>query len=219
MFAMYTLGTIFIILTGFALYAEQWGWGTTPMNLIGWVFVLFGDPQTVRTLHHLAMWYLVLFAVIHMYMVFREDIMSGESVIGTMISGIRMWKKRAAAHERPRGAARHRRWHAAARHAGASRGWARCACRSRRPPRPGRFPRDAVPEAAVDQPDGARARARHLAPAGQRAHQRHARAITPDTAVRLALYFGNEAAFWMHLQVAWDMHAAVRQLRARAVRR
>ena len=34
------------------------------------------------------------------------------------------------------------------------------------------------------------------------------RAITPDTAVRLAMYFGNDAAFWMHLQVAWDMHAA-----------
>jgi Ni/Fe-hydrogenase 1 B-type cytochrome subunit len=92
MFAMYTLGTIFIIVTGFALYAEQWGWGTWPMNAMGWVFVLFGDPQMVRTLHHLAMWYLVLFAVIHMYMVFREDIMSGESVIGTMINGIRMWK-------------------------------------------------------------------------------------------------------------------------------
>jgi addiction module HigA family antidote len=37
------------------------------------------------------------------------------------------------------------------------------------------------------------------------------RAITPDTAVRLAMYFGNDAAFWMHLQVAWDMHAAVRK--------
>ena len=36
------------------------------------------------------------------------------------------------------------------------------------------------------------------------------RVITPDTAIRLAMYFGNEAAFWMHLQVAWDMHAAVR---------
>ena len=33
----------------------------------------------VRTLHHLAMWYLVLFAIVHMYMVFREDIMSGET--------------------------------------------------------------------------------------------------------------------------------------------
>jgi Ni/Fe-hydrogenase 1 B-type cytochrome subunit len=93
MFAMYTLGTLFIIVTGFALYSEQWGWGTWPMNLMGWVFVLFGDPQMVRTLHHLAMWYLVLFAVVHIYMVFREDIMSGETVIGTMINGIRMWKR------------------------------------------------------------------------------------------------------------------------------
>ena len=37
------------------------------------------------------------------------------------------------------------------------------------------------------------------------------RAITPDTAVRLGMYFGNDAAFWMHLQVAWDMHAAMRR--------
>jgi addiction module HigA family antidote len=36
------------------------------------------------------------------------------------------------------------------------------------------------------------------------------RGITPDTAVRLALYFRNDAEFWMHLQVAWDMRNAVR---------
>ena len=40
------------------------------------------------------------------------------------------------------------------------------------------------------------------------------RAITPDTAVRLAFYFGNDAMFWMHLQVAWDVHAATRQFAA-----
>jgi antitoxin HigA-1 len=38
------------------------------------------------------------------------------------------------------------------------------------------------------------------------------RAITPDTAVRLAMFFGNEAAFWMQLQAAWDVHAAWRDL-------
>jgi addiction module HigA family antidote len=37
------------------------------------------------------------------------------------------------------------------------------------------------------------------------------RAITPDTAVRLGMFFGNDAAFWMHLQVAWDMHGALRR--------
>jgi antitoxin HigA-1 len=38
------------------------------------------------------------------------------------------------------------------------------------------------------------------------------RAITPDTAVRLAAYFGNEAAFWMQLQMAWDMHGVVHRV-------
>jgi len=44
------------------------------------------------------------------------------------------------------------------------------------------------------------------------------RAITPDTAVRLAAYFGNDAAFWMHLQVAWDTHGAVHQALLRRTR-
>jgi addiction module HigA family antidote len=44
------------------------------------------------------------------------------------------------------------------------------------------------------------------------------RAITPDTAIRLGMYFGNDASFWMHLQVAWDMHAALRDLIAPKLR-
>ena len=98
MFFMFVLGVIFMIFTGFALYAEQWGWGQTPMNLFGWQFVLLEQPQMVRTLHHLGMWYILLFVMVHVYMVFREDIMSGESVIGTMINGIRMWKGKVKAH-------------------------------------------------------------------------------------------------------------------------
>ena len=93
MFAMFVLGALFMITTGFALYAQQWGWGETPMNLFGWVFGWIGDPQEVRTLHHLGMWYLLLFVMIHVYMVFREDIMSGQSVIGTMVSGVRLFKR------------------------------------------------------------------------------------------------------------------------------
>ncbi len=93
MFFMFTLGTFFLIVTGMALFAEQWGWGSGWMTWFGWVFVVFGDPQTVRTLHHLAMWYMLLFAVVHMYMVFREDIMSGETIISTMVNGIRMFKR------------------------------------------------------------------------------------------------------------------------------
>jgi plasmid maintenance system antidote protein VapI len=31
--------------------------------------------------------------------------------------------------------------------------------------------------------------------------------------VRLALFFGNEASFWMQLQADWDLHQAARRLR------
>ncbi len=92
MFSMFTLGTVVLILTGLGLYAQAYGWGSGWMNAFGWVTVLLGGPQAVRTVHHLAMWYVLLFAFIHIYMVFREDVMSDASVVGTMISGIRMFK-------------------------------------------------------------------------------------------------------------------------------
>ena len=40
------------------------------------------------------------------------------------------------------------------------------------------------------------------------------RGITADTAVRLALFFGNEASFWMQLQTDWDLHEAAKRLQA-----
>jgi Ni/Fe-hydrogenase 1 B-type cytochrome subunit len=92
MFSMFMLGAVVLIVTGFGLYAEQWPWGVSYMKWFGWVTVLFGEPQAVRTVHHLAMWYVLLFSLIHTYMVFREDITRGSTVISTMINGIRMWK-------------------------------------------------------------------------------------------------------------------------------
>lgn len=38
------------------------------------------------------------------------------------------------------------------------------------------------------------------------------RRITADTAVRLALYFGNSAEFWMNLQTHYDLKIAEREL-------
>lgn len=34
------------------------------------------------------------------------------------------------------------------------------------------------------------------------------RAITPDTAVRLAKFFGTDVAFWLQLQFQWDVYQA-----------
>jgi len=42
------------------------------------------------------------------------------------------------------------------------------------------------------------------------------RAMTPDTAIRCALLFGTDAAFWLALQSAWDSFHAWKALRATA---
>jgi addiction module HigA family antidote len=41
------------------------------------------------------------------------------------------------------------------------------------------------------------------------------RAITPETALRLARYFGGSAAIWLRLQVAHDLARAEAELAAR----
>ena len=44
------------------------------------------------------------------------------------------------------------------------------------------------------------------------------RGVTPGTALRLAKYFGNTPAFWMNLQLRWDLYHA-QQTEAKALRR
>ncbi len=41
-------------------------------------------------------------------------------------------------------------------------------------------------------------------------HQK--RGITADTAVRLAIYFGNSAAYWMHLQSEYEIEKVKQQI-------
>lgn len=38
------------------------------------------------------------------------------------------------------------------------------------------------------------------------------RAITPETALRLARYFGNSAQFWMNLQTSYELQVAERTI-------
>jgi len=95
---------------------------------------------------------------------------------------------------------------------------ARLALSSRKPPHPGEFlesrfmkPLSITQTELADALGVSRRRVNELI--------NGRRAITPDTAVRLAMHFGNDAAFWMHLQVAWDMHAAVRGVVAPTARK
>lgn len=92
MFCCFFLGSLFMIATGFALYGEGQGVGGWVDGLFGWVIPLFGQSQDVHSWHRLGMWYLLIFVMIHVYLAVREDIMSRQSLISTMVGGWRMFK-------------------------------------------------------------------------------------------------------------------------------
>jgi Ni/Fe-hydrogenase 1 B-type cytochrome subunit len=92
MFFMYFLLSLFMIVTGFALYGEGLGMGSWADQLFGWVIPLMGQSQDVHTWHHLGMWGLIVFVIFHVYAAIREDIMGRQSIVSTMISGHRTFK-------------------------------------------------------------------------------------------------------------------------------
>jgi Ni/Fe-hydrogenase 1 B-type cytochrome subunit len=92
MVAIITIGGLVMLTTGFALYAEQTGLGSWQDRLFGWLIPLMGQSQDVRMWHHWGMWIIVVFVMLHVYTAIREDIMSRQSLISTMISGWRMFK-------------------------------------------------------------------------------------------------------------------------------
>ncbi|OAI08555.1 Ni/Fe-hydrogenase, b-type cytochrome subunit [Methylomonas methanica] len=86
-------GSLFMILTGFALYGEGEGQGSWQYTLFSsWLLPLFGDSQTVHTWHHLVMWFIVCFVLIHIYVAVREDKLSGQSMLSTIVNGWRTFK-------------------------------------------------------------------------------------------------------------------------------
>ncbi|MCP3392454.1 Ni/Fe-hydrogenase, b-type cytochrome subunit [Bradyrhizobium sp. CCGB12] len=88
MLSMFTLTTAFMIVTGFALYAEGSGRESWQFRLFGWVFAILPNSQDVHTSHHLGLWVIATFVLIHIYTAIREDIMSRRS-ISAIISGER----------------------------------------------------------------------------------------------------------------------------------
>lgn len=92
MFFGFVLLCLFMIVTGFALYGEGAQMGSWQDRLFGWVIPLMGQSQDVHTWHHLGMWGLIVFIILHVYAAIREDIMGRSSVVSTMVSGHRTFK-------------------------------------------------------------------------------------------------------------------------------
>jgi Ni/Fe-hydrogenase 1 B-type cytochrome subunit len=92
MFLLLIMPSVVMILTGMALYAEGIGIESWQYALFGWVFSVIGNSMAVHTVHHLTMWTIVLFTMIHLYVAIREDIMSRTTFLSTIINGWRVFK-------------------------------------------------------------------------------------------------------------------------------
>jgi Ni/Fe-hydrogenase 1 B-type cytochrome subunit len=92
MFAIFLLPLINLVFTGCALYGEGEGIDSLWYRSFSWVFSVYGDSFMVHTVHRISMWVLVCFTLIHIYAAVREDIMSRQSMVSTMISGWRYFK-------------------------------------------------------------------------------------------------------------------------------
>lgn len=93
MFCGFFLFSLFMVCTGFALYGEGAQAGSWQDKLFGWVIPMFGQSQDVHTWHRMGMWGMVIFVTLHVYAAIREDIMGRQSIVSTMISGFRTFKR------------------------------------------------------------------------------------------------------------------------------
>jgi len=92
MFFFFTVLAFGMVLSGFSLYAEGAGQGSWSEFMFGWVRPLLGGSLQTHAWHRLGMWIMMSFVLLHVYAAIREDIMSRQSLISTMVSGWRMFK-------------------------------------------------------------------------------------------------------------------------------
>jgi len=75
------------VLTGFGMYAAMsHSWF---VSLFAWVPSVLGGDMATRNIHHILMWFFILFAMIHVYLVFYHDYIERNGITSSMIGG---WK-------------------------------------------------------------------------------------------------------------------------------
>lgn len=76
----FILGLVQVLSGFYMLYPENVVWQT-------WGLRLLGPMQQARYLHYLIMWYFILFAFIHLYIVVWTDIWHKEGLISSIVNG------------------------------------------------------------------------------------------------------------------------------------
>lgn len=92
MWAINIVLALFMACTGFALYSQGTGAGSWADRFFGWVFLIEPSSQAVRMWHLMGMWLMLLFIIVHIYMVIRAEFMARQNSISVMLSGWRSFK-------------------------------------------------------------------------------------------------------------------------------
>ena len=86
------LAFLFQSVTGFGMYAamsKSWF-----PHLFAWIVPLMGGDFAVRQWHHMAMWFFIIFAMVHVYLVCYHDYVEGRGVASSMVGGWKFIEKR-----------------------------------------------------------------------------------------------------------------------------
>lgn len=79
------------VITGFGIYAAM-----SPSwfpQLFAWIPSILGGDIMTRQIHHILMWFFILFAMVHVYLVFYHDYIEKNGVTSSMIGGWKFQKK------------------------------------------------------------------------------------------------------------------------------
>jgi Ni/Fe-hydrogenase 1 B-type cytochrome subunit len=79
------------IATGFALLADTSSWWFA--GLFAWFKEIFGGDIGTRQFHHIIMWVMVIFTIIHVYLVFYHDWLEGRGIVSSMFGGYKFIKR------------------------------------------------------------------------------------------------------------------------------
>jgi len=81
---------VFMLLTGFGIYglSNPGGFWDT---LAGWVVWSLGGEFQAKAWHHWVAWIIVLFFVVHLYLVVREDALRKNGEVSSMVNGVKFF--------------------------------------------------------------------------------------------------------------------------------
>ncbi len=83
--------------TGFGIYAKM-SKSLLP-QLFAWTVPILGGDLMARQIHHFLMWFFILFAIVHIYLVFYHDYIERRGVTSSMIGGWKFIEEEVATEE------------------------------------------------------------------------------------------------------------------------